>query len=230
MASNDESFTPTGSLGTGYGKFEAPSPDAIGYTPFEGDMLRDPSINFPTTFYPPAPNIGSLTVPNQQIRTNVTGAPPRKAGPARGTSPKDVVTSFNQMLKAQSQANPDKNYYARIHSYDAGPAGPNFYKRYQAYGQETFDKIGFHPLRNNEAVFTAQTSGWDDFTRMLKHSAWPLFSRGFVSAPKSLFKAFQGDFSADTEDARVYEEAASIGQSSRGGVGAFTSNLFMNFG
>ena len=229
MASNDESFTPTGSLGTGYGKFEAPSPDAIGYTPFEGDMLRDPSINFPTTFYPPAPNIGSLTVPNQQIRTNVTGAPPRKAGPARGTSPKDVVTSFNQMLKAQSQANPDKNYYARIHSYDAGPAGPNFYKRYQAYGQETFDKIGFHPLRNNEAVFTAQTSGWDDFTRMLKHSAWPLFSRGFVSAPKSLFKAFQGDFSADTEDARVYEEAASIGQSSRGGVGAFTSNLFMNF-
>lgn len=229
MASNDELFSPLDGLGTGYGKFDAPTPDVTGYTPFEGDRLKDPSINFPQTFFPPAPNIGSLTVPNQQIRTNVTGAPPRKAGPARGASPKDIVTSFNKMIKAQSQANPDNNYYAKIHSYDAGPAGPNFYKRYQAYGQETFDKIGFHPLRNNEAVFTEQTSGWDDFTRMLKHSAWPLFSRGFVSAPKSLFKAFQGDFSADTEDARVYEEAAAIGQSSRGGIGAFTSNLAMNF-
>jgi hypothetical protein len=229
MATNDELFSPLDGLGTGYGKFDAPTPDVTGYTPFEGDRLKDPSINFPQTFFPPAPNIGSLTVPNQQIRTNVTGAPPRKAGPARGASPKDIVTSFNKMIKAQSQANPDNNYYAKIHSYDAGPAGPNFYKRYQAYGQETFDKIGFHPLRNNEAVFTEQTSGWDDFTRMLKHSAWPLFSRGFVSAPKSLFKAFQGDFSADTEDARVYEEAAAIGQSSRGGIGAFTSNLAMNF-
>ena len=229
MATNDDSFTPVGSLDTGYGNFGGPKTDAVSYTPFEGDMLRDPSINFPTTFYPPAPNIGSLTVPNQQIKTNVTGAPPRKAGPMRGANPKDIAKSFNQMIKSQSQANPDKNYYARIHSYDAGPAGPNFYKRYQAYGQETFDKIGFHPLRNNEAIYTSQTSGWDDFTRMLKHSAWPLFARGFVSAPKSLFKAFQGDFSADTEDARIYEEAAAIGQSSRGGVGAFTSNLFMNF-
>jgi hypothetical protein len=57
----------------------------------------------------------------------------------------------------------------------------------------------------------------------------PLLGRGFVSGPKSLVKMLQGDFSADLEDARVYENAAAIGQSSKKGMGAFFNNTAMSF-
>jgi hypothetical protein len=40
----------------------------------------------------------------------------------------------------------------------------------------------------------------------------------------------QGDFGVDTEDAKFYEEAAAIGQSTKGGVGGFLNNTMMNFG
>jgi hypothetical protein len=66
---------------------------------------------------------------------------------------------------------------------------------------------------------------------MMTHSFIPLFTRGFVSGPKSLGKMLTGDFtSADLEDARVYEEAAAIGQSNKGGIFGFANNAMMNFG
>ena len=41
----------------------------------------------------------------------------------------------------------------------------------------------------------------------------------------------QGDFrGANLEDAEEYERAAAIGQSTRGGIGAFFNNTLMNFG
>jgi hypothetical protein len=78
-------------------------------------------------------------------------------------------------------------------------------------------------------LFNAQTSKWDDFSRMMTNSFVPLFSRGFVSGPKSLGRMMQGDFGSDPEDARIYEEAAAIGQSSKGGLFGFFNNTAMNF-
>ena len=64
----------------------------------------------------------------------------------------------------------------------------------------------------------------------MTNSFVPLFTRGFVAGPKSLGKMLKGDFtSGDAEDARAYEEAAAIGQSSKGGVGGFFNNAAMNF-
>jgi hypothetical protein len=197
-------------------------------------MLTDPKINFPKpeNYFPVLPQVTNLDRPNSSIERNVVRTPannpsikPKKVSGAQNKA------SITKSLDAFFQANQNKDNYAKIYSYNAGPDGNAFYKRYAAYGQETFDKIGFHPLRDNESNFNAQTSRWDDFSRMMTHSFIPLFSRGFVSGPKSLWKMAHGDFtSSDREDARAYEEAAGIGQSSKGGVFGFANNTMMNFG
>ena len=227
-------FSPLDSLGPEYGGINAPRLDAQGLSPFEGDMLTDPKINFPKpeNYFPVLPQVTNLDRPNSSFERNVVRTPannpsikPKKVSGAQNKA------SITKSLDAFFQANQNKDNYAKIYSYNAGPDGNAFYKRYAAYGQETFDKIGFHPLRDNESNFNAQTSRWDDFSRMMTHSFIPLFSRGFVSGPKSLWKMAHGDFtSSDREDARAYEEAAGIGQSSKGGVFGFANNTMMNFG
>ena len=229
---NEETFSSLDPLGSEYGNINQPILDNQGLSAFEGEPIRDKEINFPRPerFTPITPNIGNLESPNQNIRKNIVGTPPNKPGVNKNASHQDIVNGLKQGLRAHIQTNQDKNAYAKIYSYDASPDGNAFYKRYQAYGQETFDKIGFSPLRDNEALFNSRTTMWDDYGRMMKHSFWPLFSQGFVAGPKSLMKMASGDFtSSDTEEAKVYEEAAAIGQSSKGGIGGFTNNLLMNF-
>jgi hypothetical protein len=227
-------FSPLDALGPEYGDINAPRLDAQGLSPFEGDMLRDPKINFPKVerYFPVLPKVGNLDRPNRAIEQNVVRTPANNSSIApKRISGSQNKASTRQYLDALFQANQNKNSYAKIYSYNAGPDGNAFYKRYAAYGQETFDKIGFHPLRDNESNFNAQTTKWDDFSRMMTHSFAPLFARGFVSGPKSLWKMAHGDFtSSDREDATAYEEAAAIGQSSKGGLFSFANNTMMNFG
>ena len=230
MAEETELFNPLDSLGPEFGKINRPVLDTQGLSPFEGKMPRPQAINFPDVYYPAYPQ-PKVALPNRQIRDNVVGNKPNAPGPSKTASAKDFGDSYDAYINSITQANQDKDVYSRIYSYDAGPSGNAFYKRYAAYGQETFDKVGFHPLKNNEANFNAATTWWDDANRMLTHSFIPLFKNGFWSAPKSLLKMAQGDFtSGDLEDARMYEEAAAIGQSTKGGFGSFFNNTLMNFG
>jgi len=213
---------PLDSLGPQYGGINRPSIDALSLQPFEGDRLSMPEINFPPSALPTE----NMNRPDQAIRS-VVGTRPNP--PGKVTKDTYVPGALAKKANAIVIANQDKNEYSRVYSYDAGPSGNAFYKRYAAYGQEKFDKIGFSPLRDNEALFNSQTTKMDDFTRMMTNSFVPLFTRGFVSGPKSLVKMLHGDFSADLEDARIYEEAAAIGQSTKGGIGGFLSNTAMNF-
>lgn len=230
MAEETEVFNPLDSLGPEFGKINRPVLDTQGLSPFEGRMPKAQSINFPDVYYPAYPQ-PKADLPNRGIRDNVVGNSPNPPGPNPKASPKDFGDSYEAYINSLYQANQDKNVYGKIYSYDAGPSGNAFYKRYAAYGQETFDKVGFHPLKNNEANFNAATTWWDDANRMLTHSFVPLLKNGFWSGPKSLAKMIQGDFtSADLEDARLYEEAAAIGQSTKGGFGSFFNNTLMNFG
>lgn len=230
MAEETEVFNPLDSLGPEFGKINRPVLDTQGLSPFEGKMPRPQAINFPDVYYPAYPQ-PKADLPNRAIRENVVGNQPNPPGPSKKASPKDFGDSYEAYINSLYQANQDKNVYSKIYSYDAGPSGNAFYKRYAAYGQKTFDKVGFHPLRNNEANFNAETTWWDDANRMLTHSFVPLLKNGFWSGPKSLAKMIQGDFtSADLEDARMYEEAAAIGQSTKGGFGSFFNNTLMNFG
>ena len=229
--SNTEGFSPLDNLGAGYGDLNLPNtPQSM--LPFGGDRIQMPEINFPTpdSFTPVLPQFEELNQEQLNVQQNVVGASPNKPGPPKTASTKDIISGLGDYIHSTIKASQDKNSYARIYQYDSGSKGSSYYKRYAAYGQETFDKIGFTPLRDNEANFNAGTTGWNDFTRMVNYSLLPLAGLGFVAGPKSLLKAIGGDFGADLEEARAYEEATAIGYSSRGGVGSFFNNALMNFG
>jgi hypothetical protein len=229
-----DGFNSLDPLGPEYGKINQPLIDEKGFSAFEGDKIQMPKADLsePSFYYPSIPGVGNLNRPNRPIVTNhVKTNAVNPSIPQKPINAAEYKASNMQKLDAFFQANQDKNNYAKIFSYNAGPDGNAFYKRYAAYGQKKFDEVGFSPLRDNEANFNARTTRWDDFSRMMTHSFVPLFTRGFVSGPKSLGKMLTGDFtSADLEDARIYEEAAAIGQSNKGGIFGFANNAVMNFG
>lgn len=116
------------------------------------------------------------------------------------------------------------------YSYNAGSKGNSYFKRYYAYGPETFERIGFSPYKNNEEAFNKGVSAPREFWRSLEYGFAPLFVRGFVSGPKSLGRMLKGDFGDDPEEAAAYAEASAIASSTRGGISGFTGNLLTNFG
>lgn len=229
---NNEGFSPLDPLGPEYGDINQPRLDPISMQPFEGDRIKMPEINFPKAFQPIMPAAGSLDYQGQNIKRNMVGAPPNKPRMnTNGMSAQEKKASINEYITNLVKSNQTKDSYSKLYSYNAGSSGNSFYKRYKAYGAEIFDKVGFSPTRDNEANFNAQTTVADDWKRMMTHSFVPLFNRGFVSGYKSLGKMLKGDFtSGDVEDARLYEEAAAIGQSSKKGILPFLSNTQMNFG
>jgi hypothetical protein len=231
----EEIFDPLDPLGPEFGKINDPIPDAKGLSAFEGDLIDMPKFNDSASnesYFPSVPKVDNLNRPNREIIHNHVKT--NAVNPSIPKKPLDI-NQYNktnkQFLDSFFQSSQDKNNYAKIYSYNAGPDGNAFYDRYAAYGQKKFDEIGFSPIRDNEANFNARTTRWDDFSRMMTHSFVPLFTRGFVSGPKSLAKMLTGDFtSSDLEDARMFEEAAAIGQSSKGGIFGFANNTMMNFG
>jgi hypothetical protein len=231
MADTNETFSSLDSLGPAYGKINQPSLDEQGLSPFEGERLSMPDINFPEpkSFVPVVPSAASLDNQQTTVRNQIVGRPPQKQPGGSKLGAQDFAKAIGDYYSAKAGADQDKNEYARIYSYDATPSGNAFYKRYAALGQETFDKLGFHPFRDNEAIYNAGTSGWSDAKRMMTHSFWPMFSNAFVSGPKSLIKMAQGDFSPDKESAALSEEQSAIGYSSRGGFGSFMNNTAMSF-
>jgi hypothetical protein len=186
---------------------------------------------FPTTLNEPP------TVTNMGVKNYVTGSAP---GNLPSQVPKNAAYNFDDHKKSmqnylrnfgqENAYNP--NGYAKIESYDSGPNGNAYYDRYAATGLNTMDELGFHPSKDNEAVWNDNTDWTSDFSRMINNSFLPLAYEGVVSGPAQLLRWANGDdfFSADREGARNYERASAIGYSSRQGAGAFASNLVMNFG
>lgn len=127
--------------------------------------------------------------------------------------------------KAQLVQNVDNKVYNKIYAYDSSPKGAHK-ARYKAYGQETYDKIGFSPEIDNETWFNANTTMYDDWKRMATNAAWPMMKLGFMSPIKSYGKLFgQADIAQDLAEARDYEEYNAIGYSTKGGIGGFAINL-----
>jgi hypothetical protein len=105
------------------------------------------------------------------------------------------------------------------------------YDRYNAPGfKHLFNDIGFHPYVDNETVYNAQSTWFDEFARM--RNQWTnVFSTGFMSTYNAIGDAFSGNYtSADNDGAVEYEEAMRIGMSSKEGGGAFLNNLMLNSG
>jgi hypothetical protein len=230
-------FNPLDPLGPDVGKVDLPTIDPVGLTPFEGDNINVPTLeNYKNVYDIPAVNLlpPQSRFVNQapNVRQLATGTPPGKTPSTAQSSASDRAMAWMAKWKGQNatrNAQP-KDSFGRIYSYKDAPNGDAFMERYQAFGQEKFDEIGFSPIRNNEALYNDNTTWWQRHSRMMTNSFWPLFFRGFVSGPKSLAKAMTGDFSADPEEADFYERAAAIGQDTTGGFGSFFNNTAMNFG
>lgn len=148
----------------------------------------------------------------------------------KATTAKEVAERSMMGWLNSDMQNFNPNDQIKPYTYDAGMNSSSFYERYKAYGNETFDRIGFSPFKNNDAEFNAGTGTMSEFSRTWTYGFKPLFARGFVSGPKSLGRMLQGDFSNDPEEAAAYAKAAAISQSTKGGVTGFTSNMLMNFG
>jgi len=232
LNNNEEGFNPLDTLGPAVGSINSLNPDAKNYTPFEGDPIDFGKANPPALENPLVPK--GLVNQSKNVRKYIVGTPPKKGGIAynsKGIDPREKVSLIKNYLTSLSKSHAQKGSTAKLYSYNAGSSGNAHFKRYYAYGAETFDKIGFNPMKDNESTFNENTSAWQDFGRQLTHSFVPLFTRGFVAGPKSLLKMVHGDFtSGDLDDAREYEEAAAIGTSTKKGLVPFFSNTFMNFG
>jgi hypothetical protein len=175
------------------------------------------------------PQMDSIDVPDYNIKDNVSGLSPYTNQKSfKGLSVKDQVRALGNLTISKLNTLQDPNTYGKIKAYDSSPTGAHR-ARYAAYGRETFDRLGFNPEVNNEAIYNDQTTAWDDFVRMAKHSAWPLYAKGFVANPKSYAGIFSGNYKQDPDEAYDYEEANSIGMSTKGGVGAFLTNAVNSF-
>ena len=172
-----------------------------------------------------------LDIPGPSIMNNIVGYPDNPPG---GQAIGDTRNSLKEFIAGSSQNIADdegKNSYGKMFNYDAGPDGANFYDRYAAYGDDKFAEVGFHPFRDNQANFNANTTFWNDASIMMRESFPVLLKRGFVDGPKSFMRLLSGDVSGtDLQAAEEYERYAALGTSTRGGFGAFMNNTVMNFG
>ena len=186
------------------------------------DQSLAPTINWQDNF---ANRTNFITDNTSGISPNVTPSQVKKDLNSPDP-PKGAVRAILDKGVAQINNISDMGSYAEPYAYDASPKG-TFRAKYKAYGQETFNKIGFHPLIDNETWFNQNTTFGDDIVKWATNSAWPMLSKGFMDPIRSYKSIIDGNglFYADEQSARDYEYYNAIGASTKGGLGGFTVNL-----
>ena len=147
--------------------------------------------------------------------------------------PEDPTKAFGKFLADRTSNSAlslqDGNEYGRVNTFDNSVTGA-FKDRYKAYGQDTYNRIGFDPYINNELNFTSKTNTYDDLKRWATASALPMVGLGFMSPLNSYKDIATGNtFKGDTDMAKDYEYYNALGYSSRGGIGGFGVNLLNSF-
>lgn len=130
---------------------------------------------------------------------------------------KDV---FDQTIHTNTNVGNDVYRKAKIQGVNlAGPSeGGLNYERY--YNKNAYSRLGFNPLRDNEAYYNDNSSAWEDLIDA--RSQWSnLAGLGFNTLWSS---------KSDRDEAREYERYSNIGTSSRKGLGADMNNAFLNSG
>ena len=143
-----------------------------------------------------------------------------------------------------AQQNPPQNDFSKIQQILNSPttkgpaqdiAAPQFvsmrgsqFDRY--YNNPKFAELGFSPYSNTEEFYNANSTVWDDMSRM--SGQWgSLAGSGFNSVYRSIADLFEGEdyvFTPDVTTAMEFEDAMRIGNSSRDGGLAWTNNLLLN--
>ena len=99
------------------------------------------------------------------------------------------------------------------------------FDRYTAHNK--FDKLGFHPLYDNESYYNKNSTWTSDFDRMIPQFG-RMFGNAFTSSYRSIGDAINGNWTwSDDEGAHIMEDAMRIGSSTRENYKGF-NNLFLN--
>lgn len=168
------------------------------------------------------PNGTPLNVP---YRPTIATPPQNK--PISDLTPTQKSRQYQQQITNLIQ-NPnawtDKSKdWSKPYGFDTGARDVDF-DRYYAYGKP-FQKLGYSPFRNNELVYSQNTSWWDDFVRMGTY--WPsLAGEAFMTGLKQWKNPL--DFSPDIKVSADYEKTMGMIHSTRGGLGGEAINLFAN--
>lgn len=141
----------------------------------------------------------------------------------------DWLESLADKTSSVVNSQQNKRAYAPMYTFDSSPKGA-FKDRYKAYGQETYNRIGFSPLIDNEAWYNDNTTLGDDLTRTMRTAALPMLGLGFMSPIHSYGNMLQGKSPFDTsdEEASEYDYINQLAYSSKGGLGGFTNNLVLS--
>jgi hypothetical protein len=98
--------------------------------------------------------------------------------------------------------------------------------RYAGYGKETFNRLGFNPLEDNDKYYNANTTGWQEFKRMSGQYG-TLFRSSFSSNYTAIGNFFTGKvglMDPDVEAAENFERAMALGSSTKNtAMGKFTN-------
>jgi len=165
------------------------------------------------------PAMASLGVARPSLATG-TFDPVKQQNPAT-----DTYNTMSQILKADSKGAASDVVDPRF----ASIRQSNFLRYYE---HPDFAELGFTPYANMESYYNANSTIWDDMSRM-RGEFGSLVGSGFSSVYRSMGDLFDDDayFSApDIDSGLEFEDAMAIGNSSRGGALAFTNNLLLNSG
>jgi hypothetical protein len=163
------------------------------------------------------------------IYKNVAGNPITGSNPG-AKIPNNGADYIRDMFNKTATSGPSETavYGAmRPFSYNGDTDGANF-ERYHSSG-DLYNKIGFSPYRDNESLYNDKMTFGDEFVRAA--SQWDnLVGTGFRSGIRSWSTLFTDPLAPDLEGAREMERAMAIGSSTKGGIGGFFVNTFLNSG
>jgi len=169
-----------------------------------------------------APNSADYTRENFEA---ITGIPSKTSPvpPVLKFDPVQAQTNIQTNLNSLRAYSPSK----AVNPYQLGKeklfgAGLNHHQFERYYEHPLFDTLGFSPFRNNEELYN-KNSNWGQ-------EMWRAAGEWSTLTSLGLKDAFGFGSLVDTEAAKKYERAMAIGNSTKGGIGGFTTNLFLNSG
>lgn len=168
--------------------------------------------------------------PEQVVNAEGPGDPkPKTLADARKSFREDQIRAKITSANLGNIVGSSRNVYQAAKAYSFDRFKSNV-ERYQAYGEETFNKLGFNPLvDDNEDYYNANTSRLQEWKRMFGQFG-ALSSTAFTSGYRSIANSLaEGDVLAlDDEGNDVFSEANRIGASTKGGFTGFATNLTLN--
>jgi len=128
--------------------------------------------------------------------------------------------AINNWKNSAASSAHDPLMKTKVKDFGAGMDHHQFERYYNM--PRVYNKLGFTPFRDNETVYNAESNMFDELGRA--SGQWANL------AGLGLKDALTFGSLTDTATAEKYEKAVGIGSSSKGGIGGFTTNLYLNSG